>query len=384
MTVLSIITQSNLGPEFSAGGITPSLLRIDVSKVTLGTPILGQTNLGGALAGLAAASTTTSAASISDVQLGVGNGKYITADVLKGAAALAFAWPLNIAVTGQALYVQSLDSNGVAVSAHQGGAGNAHALVASVNGTGNGNAVDGGISGNGSGAGVHGAINGNGLGAGVEGVNWGSGPGAGVIGTIQGTGTGNGVRGVVFGANASSAVQGVAAGTGGAHGIAGVATATGTGYGVFGHSLNGGFSIYANGNMYAAGTITSSDEALKTNITPVDPAQAVAWSKALAWKSFFKYQNPADYATTNQALEQIGLPPVSVSMTPDNAHMIVGTQVGLIAQDVQALAASTRFGTYLVQATPSGTLALDYTSIQAIVNAGVAARLAALETKAGL
>lgn len=63
----------------------------------------------------------------------------------------------------------------------------------------------------------------------------------------------------------------------------------------------------------------------------------------------------------------------------DNEAAQLGTQAGLIAQQVQELVTSTGYGDYVMKTTPSGKLALDYMSIFAIVNRGLQLRIAKLE-----
>lgn len=73
---------------------------------------------------------------------------------------------------------------------------------------------------------------------------------------------------------------------------------------------------------------------------------------------------------------------IDVVVSTSDAALTLGRQAGVIAQEVQALAASTGYGDWLVSKSPSGKLAVDYQSLAMIVAKGNQLRLAALEAAA--
>lgn len=179
---------------------------------------------------------------------------------------------------------------------------------------------------------------------------------------------------------------------------------------------NSTWSFFTNGPVYAAGGVTTSDRRTKGNISSIDGARALEFYKRITWATFDKYTDAASLEAGEAAMQGAardtrrrlearlaemdadGNGQVSdeeraqyqtalkrarsaenrkVSRAP--SAQLVGRQAGVIAQDLQhALRDFPEFA-FLVKLTdpmnPNSTLVVDYTSLQAIINAAVQFKL---------
>lgn len=305
----ALVTPSDLGPEFSVGGVT-------ANKITLVY------------------------ATAAEIQVGAATSKVIDPATLKAAFGAAVSWPCVVDVNGARAIFGRNDASFDAVRGFASGSGPGSGVYGAASGTGSGSGVYGVADGTGGGSGVLGLVNGSGAGSGVYGAVNGSGNGNGLIGRVDGnglgagallivngSGNGDGARAKVNGNGTGSGVSAAVYGAGNGHGASLSVGArdtsqpvlpdpTGTGYalyatnGTFGSRLtvagfyrsgaNTTYSIHANAAIYtsggvtavgtitAAGYVTTSDARLKRDIRDIEDKAAVEFSRRLRFVDFEK------------------------------------------------------------------------------------------------
>ena len=254
-------------------------------------------------------------------------------------------------------------------------------------------------------------------GDGVRGEVYNAGSGDAVSGMIVGTGGGHGIRGqIAAGGNGNAGYFTVgpnanANGTGCAVYALNGANGTRNAVGQFMLSgTNTAWGVYTNGPIYTAGGVTTSDRRLKRDITAIDGARAATFSRLVRFYTYDKLIDGRTIKEVEQRLREDGARELAELETVDTASegfdakahkaaiagakkkraitlevsddkLSIWRQAGVIAQELQELCAEFPEFAFLVKpadpADPDPILVVDYQSLDAIMNAGMQARLEA-------